>query len=77
VARPKGIQKGQVRQGVSLGRARSTQELTPELLAEALKKYHAKEGGVVAIAKDMNLAPTELSEAFKAQGIELKRGRQK
>jgi len=61
------------------GKPRTALYLTPELIAEAIAKYKSGplEGKMVAIATEMNLAPLELSAAFKEAGLELKRGKRK
>jgi len=56
-----------------LGRKKTTNDITPELLANALSQFPAK--GVSAIAKELNLNQSLLSQAIKATGVEIKRGR--
>jgi len=60
------------------GRVRSTAFVTPELVAKVVKMLEkGKGGGVVAIAKEANVNPAELSKALKEAGVVIKKGKRK
>lgn len=60
------------------GKVRTTNYVTPELVAKVAKMMVNKEGGgLVAIAKVENVNPNELSVALKAAGVVILRGKQK
>lgn len=69
IMRPKGRPMG----STAPGKPRSTLELTPELIEEAI--LMVAEVGLVKTAVEMNLAAAELSVALKECGIVLQRGR--
>jgi len=65
-----------VKTGFGRGKPRTTIVVSPEIVtkvAAMLKKGQG--GGMVAIAKTLNVNPNELSAALKAVGVELSRGR--
>jgi hypothetical protein len=57
------------------GKPRTTVEVSETIGKAAIADYQAGKGGMVFLAAEYNVQPTELSAYFKAQGIELKRGR--
>ena len=72
IAYPKGA-KGDYVKG-RRGRIKRTVDVTPELVQHTLKMI--REGsGMVAIAKEFNVNPAELSVALKEAGLVLQRGR--
>ncbi len=54
---------------------RTTVEVSETIGKAAIADYQAGKGGMVFLAAEYNVQPTELSAYFKAHGIELKRGR--
>jgi hypothetical protein len=60
----------------SRGRKKTTLPVSPEILAQCIAKYNSGESnGMVALAKEFNVAPPELSEKMKAAGCIIRRGR--
>jgi hypothetical protein len=58
------------------GKPKSTLTVTDDIVKKAMKRFKKGEG-MVAIAKDMNCNPAELSAAMKAAGAVIQRGKKK
>jgi hypothetical protein len=54
------------------GRKKTMNDITPEILQQALSQFPAK--GIVALAKELHVNPSLLSQAIKATGAIVKRG---